>query len=93
MYPYTPLTLPLFRYVHCQIGSREASLPMDSNGKSSTPHPYSSTLKKLYVLGRSAGLDARPIPEDSAFPSAWKKAAWLDGCLSGRMAVEVRERT
>jgi hypothetical protein len=66
---------------------------MNDNGTLSTPYPYSSKLKKLYVRGRSAGLDARPIPDDSTFPTARKKAAWLNGYLSGRTKVEVRDRS
>lgn len=66
---------------------------MSNNGPLSTPYPYSSKLKKLYVRGRSAGLDARPIPEDSTFPSSRKKAAWLNGYLSGRTKVEIRRQS
>lgn len=66
---------------------------MSTNSESPSPYPYSSEQQKLYVRGRSAGLDARPIPNDAIYPSGKKRAAWLNGYLHGRTKVEVDQQS
>jgi hypothetical protein len=66
---------------------------MSTDSESPSPYPYSPTQKKLYVRGRSAGLDARPIPSDATYPSDKKRAAWLNGYLHGRTKVEVDQQS